>query len=73
MENNIRLFDQALAMSPIDKAALIDKLFQSFDIGQQQSVDQTWADEAESRIDAYKAGKITARPFTEMLKDLDSK
>ncbi len=73
MENNIQLFDQALAMSPIDKAALIDKLFQSFDTGQQQSVAQTWADEAESRIDAYNAGKITARPFTEMLKDLDSK
>ena len=67
MENNIQLFDQALAMSPIDKAVLIDKLFQSFDTGQQQSIDKAWAVEAESRIDAYNAGKIPARPFTEML------
>ncbi len=73
MENNIQLFDQALAMSPIDKAVLIDKLFQSFDTGQQQSIDKAWAVEAESRIDAYNAGKISARPFTEMLNDLNSK
>jgi putative addiction module component (TIGR02574 family) len=56
MENNIQLFDQTLAISPIDKAALIDKLFQSFDSGQQQSIDQAWADEAESRIEANKLG-----------------
>ena len=73
MKSNIQLFNQALAMSPMNKAALIEKLFQSFDTGRQKSVDTAWADEAESRIDAYSAGKITARPFTEMLRELDSK
>ena len=73
MENNAQLFGQALAMSSIDKAILIDKLFQSFDTGRQKSVIKAWADEAESRIDAHYAGNTTARLFTEMLKDLNSK
>ncbi len=61
MKNNTQVFDQALAMSPLEKAVLIDKLFQSFDQENQKAVDQVWASEAESRIEAYEAGKISAR------------
>ena len=71
MEDNTRVFDQALAMSPLEKAVLIEKLIQSFDQENQKAVDQAWATEAESRIDAYEAGKISARPFEAVLHDLN--
>ncbi|MBU0946056.1 MAG: addiction module protein [Proteobacteria bacterium] len=73
MEDNTRVFDQALAMSPIERAVLIEKLFQSFDQKNQKAVDQAWATEAESRIDAYEAGKISARPFEGVLHDLNNR
>ena len=73
MIDNQQVFDQALAMSPLEKAVLIEKLFQSFDLKNQKAVDQAWAAEAESRIEAYEADKISARPFDEVLQDLNSK
>ena len=73
MKNNTQVFDQALAMSPLEKAVLIEKLFQSFDQETQKTIDQVWASEAESRIDAYKAGKISARPFEAVLHDLNKR
>ena len=73
MKDNTRVFDQALAMSPLEKAILIEKLFQSFDQENQKAVDEVWATEAESRIDAYEEGKISARPFEAVLHDLNKR
>lgn len=73
MKDNTRVFDQALAMPPLEKAILIEKLFKSFDQENQKAIDQAWATEAESRIEAYEAGKISARPFEAVLQDLNKK
>ena len=73
MKDNTQVFDQALAMPPLEKAVLIEKLFQSFDQENQKAVDQAWATEAESRIEAYEAGKISARPFDAVLQDLNKR
>ena len=59
MENNSQqIFKDALAMPPVDKASLIEKLFHSFDKEKQQAIDQSWATEAESRIDAFENGEL---------------
>ena len=73
MKDNTRVFDQALAMSPLERAVLIEKLFQSFDRESPKAADQAWATEAESRIDAYEEGKISARPFDAVLHDLNKR
>ena len=73
MKDNRQVFDQALAMSPLEKAVLIEKLFQSFDQENQKAIDQAWTTEAESRIEAYEAGKISARPFDAVLRDLNKR
>jgi len=73
MKDNTSVFDQALAMSPLEKAVLIEKLFQSFDQENQKIIDQAWTTEAESRIEAYEAGKISARSFEAVLYDLNKK
>jgi len=74
MDNNAQqIFRDALAMPPVDKASLIEKLFLSFDQERQNTIDQLWAEEAESRLDGFKAGKITARPFSAVLAELNTK
>jgi putative addiction module component (TIGR02574 family) len=74
MDNNAQqIFKDALAMQPVEKAALIEKLFLSFDQERQNSINQLWAEEAESRLEGFAAGKICARPFTAVLSELNAK
>lgn len=54
------ILKQALSLDPVERAELIEKLFHSFDKTSDSNVDALWADEAESRINAYDAGQICA-------------
>ena len=48
----------ALRLKPVERAELIDGLFHSFDRAKDGRIDALWAEEAESRIDAYEAGEL---------------
>ena len=50
---------RALDLPPGERAELIEGLFRCFDT-QASSREALWVKEAESRIDAYEAGKISA-------------
>ena len=62
------ILEQALRLPPVDRAELIGRLFQSFD---DDGVDSAWADEIESRIDAYDAGQLTASPAEDVLERIN--
>jgi len=63
MPNSMRqVLAEALALPPVDRAELIEELFFSFDGADRKLFDQLWADEAESRIDAFQLGKFSAKP-----------
>jgi putative addiction module component (TIGR02574 family) len=51
------VFEQALSLSPKEKAELVDKLLSSLDQTDPE-LDRLWAKEAESRIDAYERGQL---------------
>ena len=55
-----RILSDALVLSPIERAELIDELLRSFDPPKDGAVADVWKDEAESRIDAYEAGRVSA-------------
>jgi putative addiction module component (TIGR02574 family) len=55
-----RLLQDALRLGPVERAELIERLFHSFDRTGDRRVDAAWAEETESRIDAYDAGRIPA-------------
>ncbi len=57
MINTDQVFDAAMTLRPCEKARLIDKLLASLDKSDQE-LDELWAAEVESRIDAYEQGKI---------------
>lgn len=54
------IFKRALRLKPVERAQLIDELFNSFDTTHDPSVDAAWAEEAEDRIAAFEAGKLKA-------------
>jgi len=57
---------EALTLEPAQKAELIDKLLLSLDKPDKE-IDELWAKEAESRIDAYERGKIKAITLEKVL------
>lgn len=60
------IFEEASALSPFEKAQLIDKLISSLDKPDKE-IDKLWVKEAEDRIDAYDQGKLKAVSIEKVL------
>lgn len=63
----------ALNLSPVERAELIERLFQSFDRSMNHSIDTVWKTEIESRIDAYDNGRIKASPVEEVISRINQR
>lgn len=66
MKTADRIFNEASALSPVEKAQLIDKLISDLDKSDQE-INELWVKEAEDRIDAYEQGKIKAISVEKLL------
>lgn len=53
------ILKDALTLKPAEKAELVNELLSSLD-KPDRNIDQLWAKEAESRIDAFEQGKLKA-------------
>ena len=54
-----RILRDALSLDPMERAELIDQLLHSFDSSSTSPQYAAWREEAESRIDAFEAGRLT--------------
>jgi len=61
------IMQDALKLPPVERAELIERLFLSFNVSQKKQTDAAWAAEFESRLDAYKKGKIGASPIEDVM------
>jgi putative addiction module component (TIGR02574 family) len=61
-----RILKEAAALSPSEKARLIDQLIFSLDRPDAE-IDRLWAEEAESRLEAYEKRKLKAVPLEKVL------
>ena len=61
-----RILLDALKLSPLERAELIEKLLASFSFPDRPAIDERWAAEAENRIDAYERGETGSRPASEV-------
>jgi putative addiction module component (TIGR02574 family) len=59
IESAQRLLQEALSLSPVDRASLIDALVSTLDQAD-PNIDQLWVQEAEDRLSAYHAGELEA-------------
>lgn len=64
------VLNQALNLSPVERAELIEQLFASFDFPAHDDVDSLWAAEVEERIDAYDQSKMKALPIRDVFKKI---
>jgi len=60
--NGEQILKQALALSPEDRAEVVDRLLASFQTPPDPLLDELWAREAEDRLDAYDRGELGALP-----------
>jgi putative addiction module component (TIGR02574 family) len=60
------IIEKALSLKPLEKADLVDRLLSSLD-QPDQAITELWAKEAESRLDAYEAGKLKAVTLEKVL------
>ncbi len=65
------IFAKALELPPIERAELVENLLSSFEFPSRKTIDDLWAQEAESRIDAFERGEINAIPAKEIFDRID--
>lgn len=73
MTKSEKILKEALDLSPIERAELIEYLLSSFEFPARKEIDRLWAAEAEERIDAYEQGKIKSIPVKKVFEKLDRK
>lgn len=61
-----QILQQALALSPQDRAEIVERLLASFQVPPDPHLDELWAREAEDRLDAYDRGELGAVPAEEV-------
>ena len=68
--NAMALQNEALNLPAVEKARLIDLLWNSLSEPELKVRENAWATESERRIDAYDAGALKARNAQEIFSDL---
>ena len=61
-----QILEEAINLKPVEQAKLVDNLIAVLDVSNPE-LDKMWADEAESRLNAYKNGKLKAVSLKEVL------
>lgn len=68
MNNEVKsVINQALNLSPEERAMLADQLLDSLEAPDAE-LDKLWAEEAESRLEAYRNGELQGVSLTDVLK-----
>jgi len=57
---------EAISLRPLEQAKLVDQLIAVLDTPDPE-LDKLWADEAESRLDAFKRGKLKSIALEDVL------
>ena len=66
-----QIFEKALKLPPTERAELIENLLTSFEFPSRKTIDDLWAKEVESRIDAFEKGEISATPAKVVFEEIE--
>ncbi len=61
----------ALALTPTDRAELVEQILARFEFPARKDIDAAWAREVEARIDAYERGQIETTPAEDVFEEID--
>ena len=62
------LLEEALKLKPEDRFTLVEGLIRSLD-EPDKKLDEIWAEEAESRLKAYREGRLEGIPMEDVFKE----
>ena len=71
MSINEILYNDVMVLETMQKLELIDELLKSLDVPD-KNIDELWAIESESRIEAYQNGLLKSRPIEEVFAKYES-
>lgn len=62
------ILEEALKLKPDERFMLVEGIIKSLD-EPDSTLDKIWAEEAEKRLNAYRAGKLEGIPMEEIFKE----
>ena len=68
MADAVEVFRNALSLDVQDRAALAQRLLISLEELSEEEADRLWADEAQRRLEEYRAGRARGVPAEEVVK-----
>ncbi len=71
MNKSKRILAEALELSPIERATLVEELLSSFTFSGRNSNNAIWAKEAEERIDAFDSGILESSSLEDVFRKLN--
>ena len=69
-ERSQSVIADALALPPLERAEVIDRLYQSLRSEREREIESAWAEESDRRIDAYLAGQADTVPYEQIKRQL---
>lgn len=66
------LENEALKLSPMERAQLIEVLLRSLDPAEQASIDQAWVLESMDRFEAFEKGELKSLEGNQALKEIEN-
>jgi putative addiction module component (TIGR02574 family) len=72
MPDPAQVFKNALSLNVQDRAALAQRLLASLEELSEEEAERLWAEEAQRRLQEYRAGRATALPADEVAKKAGS-
>ena len=74
MALDIKEFESSALKLPVaERAALAERLIESLDVLDDAENERIWVEEAERRYQAYKQGRLGARPAADVIQDARSR
>ena len=70
--DSVILANEALKLSALERAQIIDALWRSLDPAEQTSLDQEWLAESRDRLQAYREGKLKPQEGEQTLHEIES-
>ena len=61
-----QILANALDLPPVERAQLIEELFDSFNFERDIDIDEIWKKEIEKRVQAYEAGELKEKSMEEI-------
>ena len=71
MPNQDKILSEALKLSPVERADLVESLLSSFEFRSRKTIDALWAQEVEDRIDAFERDEMAAIPAEQVFAEIE--